>query len=77
MLDPELLGTESGEIILNVKEPVLVRYQDCDYVGQDPCTRKFTVREQLYPEVRGWIEHEFETEGEALRFLEGLRLGAD
>jgi hypothetical protein len=47
-------------------------YWDCKFIGRDPITRKFVVREELYPEARGWLEHEFDTEEDALAFLDSL-----
>lgn len=49
------------------------RFFDCLYAGIDLETLKHIVREQLYPEVRGWIEHEFETETAALNWLAELK----
>lgn len=49
-----------------------ILYYDCEYLGKDPHTGKFVVKEQLYPEARGWREHEFESEAEALAWLESL-----
>ena len=45
-------------------------FHDCVYVGVDPVTGRHVVREQLYPEARGWIEHEFATQDEALAWLQ-------
>lgn len=49
------------------------RHLDCEYLGQDPKTLKHVVREQLYPEARGWVEHEFETEAAARSWVEALK----
>ena len=43
---------------------------DCEYLGLDEQTGKFVVKETLFPEARGWLEHEFETEAEALAWLD-------
>lgn len=49
------------------------RYFDCKYIGIEPKSGKHIVKEQLYPEARGWLEHEFGSEREALKWLEGLK----
>lgn len=43
---------------------------DCEFLGRDEHTGKFVVKEQLFPEARGWLEHEFETKAEALAWLD-------
>lgn len=43
---------------------------DCEFLGRDEQTGKFVVKEQLFPEARGWFEHEFDTEAEALAWLD-------
>jgi hypothetical protein len=53
------------------------RYYDCAFIGQDKHSGRFVVREQLYPEARGWKEHEFESEAEAKEWLEQVRLSKD
>jgi len=50
------------------------RYLDCEYLGIDKQTGRHVVREQLYPEARGWLEHEFESEAAAYAWLEMLRM---
>ncbi len=50
-----------------------VAYSHCYFMGRDPNSGKFVVKEELYPEARGWIEHEFETEQLALDWLETLK----
>ena len=49
------------------------RYFDCIYIGIDPQTGKHVVKEQLFPEARGWLEHEFNNQTEALKWLEDLK----
>lgn len=39
------------------------------YWGWDEDMQKFVVKEQLYPESRGWIEYAFDSEDEALDWL--------
>ena len=46
---------------------------DFEYLGRDPMTGRWVVKEQLYPEVRGWLEHEFTTEQQALGWMKRLR----
>ncbi len=47
-------------------KPAILNPRDCEYVGYCEKTNKFIVHEQLYPESRGFIVHEFDTEEEAL-----------
>jgi hypothetical protein len=46
---------------------------DCEYAGFDEASGKFQVHEQLYPESRGFIVHEFESEADALAWLKNLK----
>ena len=41
--------------------------------GLDNFMAKHIVTEQLYPESRGWVEHEFESEEDAMEWLKNLR----
>lgn len=43
---------------------------DLDFQGFNPRTGQWEVREQLYPESRGWITHAYATEAEARLFAE-------
>lgn len=43
---------------------------DCEYAGYDKASGKFHVHEQLYPESRGFIVHEFDSEEAARAWLE-------
>lgn len=49
-----------------------VKYSDCKYLGFDPASGHYIVQEQLYPEARGWLEHEFPTAEKALAWLDKL-----
>jgi len=49
-----------------------VKYADCKYLGLDPESGHYIVQEQLYPEARGWLEHEFPTAEKALAWLNSL-----
>ena len=48
------------------------RLQDCEFTGRDSQTGRYIVREQLQPEAREFVEHTFDTEAEALSWLERL-----
>lgn len=50
----------------------MIRAIDCSYVGMDRYTKKYIVREELYPESRGWIDHQFDNENEAQAWLKKL-----
>lgn len=45
-------------------------YYDLEYVGYDESAGCYHVHEQLYPETRGFIVHEFPTEVEALSWMQ-------
>lgn len=47
----------------------IYRKEDCTYIGLDTLTGKYIIREQLFPESRGWLEHTFDTEEEAVAAL--------
>lgn len=49
----------------------MIRAMDCEYAGVDARGRH-VVREQLYPESRGWVEHYFESEDAARRWIADL-----
>ncbi len=51
----------------------MARAMDCEYAGFDAALKKYIVREQLYPESRGWIEHAFDTEAQAREFIAALK----
>jgi hypothetical protein len=50
----------------------MIKSIDCEYNGYDDASKKFHVHEQLYPEARGFIVHEFNSEKEALDWLNSL-----
>lgn len=47
----------------------ILRKEDCTYIGYDPLSGSYIVHEQLFPESRGWIEHKFSSEKDALSAL--------
>lgn len=70
-----VLNTRSPEITSGdffLMGVFMARAMDCEYAGYDAALKKFIVREQLYPESRGWIEHPFDTEDEARAWMAGL-----
>lgn len=48
------------------------RAVDCEYIGYDALSGKYHIHEQLYPEGRGFLVHEFDSEKDAMEWLEKL-----
>jgi hypothetical protein len=48
------------------------RAVDCTFVGYDKASGKYHIHEQLYPEARGFLVHEFNHEKEAIEWLQTL-----
>jgi hypothetical protein len=51
----------------------MVKWWDCVYAGYDEAAGAYHVHEQLYPEARGFIVHEFKSEQDAKAWLEELK----
>jgi hypothetical protein len=49
-----------------------MRKYDCEYKGFDEKKQKFIIHEQLYPESRGYLVHEFGTEKEMIEWMKKL-----
>lgn len=48
---------------------------DFTYEGYCSIVRKYVVREQFYPECRGWLNHQFDTEVQARAWLAEKQIG--
>ncbi|GEM_PF-3380132 len=55
----------------------MIEKYDCFYAGLCPLTGRHCVREQLYPESRGWRERLFGTKEDALAWMAALPLPGD
>ncbi len=53
----------------------MIKAVDCSYIGYDEHTKKYHIHEQLYPESRGFIVHEFDSEEEAMEWIRQLQSG--
>lgn len=72
------------ETVLNIRSPESAHFFggrlasrfDFTCIGLDPSTNTYHVHEQLYPEARGFLVHEFASEAEANAWIEAQNADA-